>query len=194
VTRARAEPAAAAWSPRSFVERIGAALVAPGRAMAAADGAGADAAAGQGPPARTGGDVAVLVVLGFVAIHAPAVTAALWVALADSPGAGLTALAGVFSRAVGPQLLFLLCAGLIVTALAGSRRSVGRDYDLAFVAYVPLLVVEAAATLALALAGADGSETARRLVGVVAYGWAGAVLVVAVRCARRRLPRGTERP
>lgn len=169
-----------------FIERIGAALVAPRRALAAAD---TPAAAG-----KTGGDVAWLIALAFLATHTREVVLSVWLAGIEGILVGLSTLAGSLSRAVTMDLAFLFAAGIGLTVLAGRKRAVSRDLDLACVAFVPIAAVDVAATLLLRLLqmgpGAHGVaghlpaiDTA---VSVLAYGWALVVLGLAWQTARAR--------
>jgi thiol-disulfide isomerase/thioredoxin len=180
-------PGSRTWLPGRLVERIGAALVAPRRALAAAEAA---SGTGQGAAARTGSDVAWLIALSVVAASTREVLAALWLMLAGSVRDGLGVLMSIFSQAAAMDLAFVLAAGVGITLVAGRRRSLGRDLDLAFVAYVPIAFVRLAAELALAITGAPVTGPVQRTVALLAYGWAGAILVLGWRTARARAAPG----
>jgi thiol-disulfide isomerase/thioredoxin len=177
-------PGARTWLPQRLVERIGAALVAPRRALAAAEEASGNAQGGGA--ARTGSDVAWLIALSVVAASTREVLAALWLVAAGSVRDGIAVLMSILSRAAAMDLVFLLVAGVGITLLAGRRRSLGRDLDLAFVAYVPIAFVRLGAELLLASTGWPLTDTVRRTVGLLAYGWAGAILILGWRTARAR--------
>lgn len=172
------------WLPSRLVERLGAALVAPPRALAAAE-ASADADAGRAA-AKTGSDATLLIALGVVAASTREVVAALWLLAAGSVMDGLGLLVGILAQAAAMDLAFLFVAGLVITIAAGRKRSFGRDLDLAFVAYVPIAFVRLAAELGLALTGWPLTPAAKQAVAVLAYGWAGIVLVLGWRAARTR--------
>jgi peroxiredoxin len=172
------------WLPYRLIERIGAALVAPRHALVAAEAA-ANADAGRAA-AKTGSDAALLIGLSVVAASTREVLAALWLLAAGSVMDGLGLLVGILARAAAMDLAFLFVAGLVITILAGRKRSFGRDLDLAFVAYVPIAFVRLAAELGLALTGWPLTATAKQVVATLAYGWAGIVLVLAWRTARAR--------
>lgn len=172
------------WLPYRLVERIGAALVAPRHALVAAEAA-ANADAGRAS-ASTGSDATLLIGLSVVAASTREVLAALWLLAAGSVMDGLGLLVGILAQAAAMDLAFLFVAGLVITILAGRKRSFGRDLDLAFVAYVPIAFVRLTAELALALTGWPLTATAKQVVGGLAYGWAGIVLVLAWRAARAR--------
>lgn len=178
------KPGTRTWLPGSLVERIGAALVAPRRALAAADAASGDAQGGGA--ARTGSDVALLIALSVVAASTREVLAALWLVFAGSVTDGIGVLMSILSRAAAMDLVFLLVAGVAITLLAGRGRALGRDLDLAFVAYVPIAFVRLAAELGLALTGWPVTGVVQRSVALLAYGWAGAILLLACTTARAR--------
>lgn len=170
------------WLPRSFVERIGAAVAAPRRALAAAD---AEEAAG-----KTGGDVALLILISVLAVNTRAVVAAVWLAAVDGVRIAVSALMGTLTAALTTDLVFLFGAGVVVTVLAGKRRSIGRDFDLACVAFVPFVAVKLLAALVFSLAGWRLGGTPRDIVTVLAYGWGSIVVVLALLHARSRVLSG----
>jgi hypothetical protein len=160
----------------NVVDRLGAALVAPRQALAAAE---LPAAAGRAP-----GDLAVLVLAGFAATHILSLTRAGWMII-DGDGMGAVhALLGQISAAVRAPLMFVLAGGALVAVLAGKRRSIGTDFDLACVAAVPLgaiavLLELAARALPLAWWVNDAGV-------VLGCGWGAVILGLAVRQARAR--------
>lgn len=164
--------------PGGMIERIGAALVAPRRALVAAC---------RGPAAgKTGSDAAVLIALSIAASYTREVVAALWLVFADSVTAGLGVLLGVLSRGAAMDLAFLLVAGLLLTIVAGRRRAPGRDMDLGFVAYVPIAFMRLTAELLAAVTGMPLTGAVQQAVAIAAYGWAAVVLVLAWQTIRTR--------
>ena len=168
------------WLPVGFSERVGAALLAPTRALQAADH-------GQ---AKTGGDLAILILASTVATQLPEILSAAWIGYAEGAGVGTAALLGLLSAAVANEVTFLVMATLALTLAAGSRRSLGRDFDLTCVAVVPLVTVELLAGVGFAAAGASPQGMAAGAVGILAYGWAAVVLFFAWRQARARPSKG----
>lgn len=166
-----AEPAAS-----SFVQRIGAALVAPRAALAASD-----SERGQG---RAPGDLVLLLALGFAAQQTAAIVSAGWMALEGAVGAAVGVLVQLAGRDLAPPLLLLLASAAALAVLAGRRRRPGADFDLACVAFVPAVVVHIAAALVERL-GAGGAWL-RVGTSALAYGWAAAVLVLAWQQTRAR--------
>ncbi len=164
--------------PRSFVERIGAALVAPRAALAVADA--------PGSAGRTGNDAAVLLALYVCAVYTADLAVAGWMIGADSAMAGLGAFASMVGRAIGLDLVVIVGASLVTTLAAGRRRAMGRDVDLACVAYVPFVVVRLAGELVAFLAGVHATPAAATAILAPALVWAGVVVVLAVGVARGR--------
>jgi hypothetical protein len=162
----------------SFAERIGAALVAPRRALAAAD-----APDGAG---RAGTDAALLLLYTVLALHTRDVVVGAWLVGSEGVSVGLGALASLVGRSVGTDLVFLLAAGALVTVAAGRRRSLGRDFDLACVAYVPFVAVQVTAALVLGAAGAALPRGVTDAVVAAAFTWAGAIVALAIVHARTR--------
>jgi hypothetical protein len=147
------------------VDRLGAALVAPKKAFAEADG-------GRGGAT----DAAGLLALAFVSAELPIVVQAIWTALAAGLGAGLSLLLGRLLDFAGDALVVWGLSGLAITLAAGRKRSPSRDFDLAGVVFVPYLVVR----LVLQWVPAP-----RRLEDGVAVGAAALWVVLAVLHARR---------
>lgn len=160
-------------------DRIGAALVAPRRALAAADD---EAAAG-----RAGSDLAALIVLGFVAAHLRELVAAAWLGWSHGVGIGLGAFVNALSRAIATDVLVLFGAGLLLTLVAGRARAPGRDFDLTCVAFVPYVVVKLAATLVFLAADRAPGPIVEQVVWFGGLAWCGALLALAWRQARARL-------
>jgi hypothetical protein len=175
-----AEPGAAStgWRPGSFVERVGAALVAPRAALAEADEPHSAGTAGS--------DVAALIGLVFAATYTREIVIAVWLGAVESIRVGAQALAGTLARAVAWDLAVLFIAAFALTVTAGGKRAMGRDFDLACVAFIPLLTVRLGTELITRLGDIRLSEGMESAVGVLGYGWAAAVLVLAWGCARRR--------
>lgn len=157
-----------------FLERVGAALVAPRHALAIAD-------TGRGGA----GDLAILLALDFLATETRAIVAALWTIVVASPMAGLQALLAHMNSALGEDLVLWLGAGVLITVLAGGRRSPGRDFDLAAVAWVPFLAIHLVGSLALSL-GWHPAGWAIEALRVVALAWMGGLVILAILHARRR--------
>ena len=163
-----------------WMERLGAALVAPTRALAASE---TSAGAGRAPA-----DLAVLILAGFMATSLPRLVKAGWLVADGAAMDGVHLFLADLSGALMAPLLFVIVSGLAVTVLAGRRRSTAADFDLACVAAVPLAAIPAVVQLAYRIGAASpGLLTAANWAG---YAWGGALVALAVRQARRRRSRG----
>ncbi len=158
------------------VDRLGAALVAP---IAALEGAEKPS-----PPGRAPSDLAVLVLAGFAATHLIGITRAAWM-LVDGDGTGaIDTLLSQLSDAVRAPLVFVLGGGLLITLLAGKRRTPATDFDLACIAAVPLAASAVALQLLARLGvGSPGLDRAALALGCA---WGAVLVLFALRQARRR--------
>jgi thiol-disulfide isomerase/thioredoxin len=94
----------------------------------------------------------------------------------------------VLTRALTVDLGFLVVAAALLFAAAGKHRTLGRAFDLACVAALPLVFVDLTATTvvrAFELAVPSGAKLA--LTGA-SFAWAGALLVLALSPARSPAP------
>lgn len=160
----------------NVVDRLGAALASPVAALEAAEK--------PSPAGRAPGDLAILILAGFAATHLVSITRAGWM-LIDGDGTGaVDTLLTQLSEAVRAPLVFVLGGGLLVILLAGKRRSAAIDFDLACIAAVPLglvaVLIQLSARIGVIWPGLD------RVALAVGCLWGGAILLLALRQARRR--------
>jgi thiol-disulfide isomerase/thioredoxin len=158
--------------------RLGLIAVAPGRALALADD--------PDDAGRAGTDLFLLLVVTLIAVHLRRLVAATWLAAAIEPGLGARVAFGVIGGALTAPLAALLVAAAVIFALGGRRRALGRAFDLACVVVVPLLWVEAAATLVVRAADIALPTAASWGIAAAGYAWTGALVALAVRQARGR--------
>ncbi len=164
----------------SLAHRLGNALIAPYRALLAADGRLDASAAG-----RAGSDASLLIALSFAVAETQEIFTAIWLGIHESLLSGLSLLVHRLSDAVFADLAYLLTAGLVLTLLAG-RRDIGRDLDLACVAYVPVVTVRWTSELFFrALSWLPSTELSSGLL-FLGYGWGAAILVLAWHVAQSR--------
>jgi thiol-disulfide isomerase/thioredoxin len=149
-----------------LLARLGLVVASPRRAMAWYD-------RGHGA-ARPDSDLLWLMLLTVLLANARRVVAAGWLASID-PFAGLRAVASTLSQVLTVPLVFLLVAAPVIAAASRARRSLGRSFDLACVATMPLLVTEFIGPLALAV-----DVAAPRPLLALAFAWGGALAVLAV--------------
>jgi thiol-disulfide isomerase/thioredoxin len=162
------------------IARWGLALVQPRWALAIADD--------PRHVGRAGTDLLALFALVLVAVHLRALVGAGWLGAAVGLGVGGHALAMIASQTFTTDLAFLLVGAVIVFAAGGPRRALGRAFDLACVAVVPLVALEAIATgavRALALPSAPMLGVAITMAGTA---WSGTLLAFAL-MQMRRAPR-----
>ena len=161
---------------RHVIDRLGAALVAPVRAMARAD---SPRGAGRAPA-----DLGVLVLVGFTAANLLPLTRAGWLLVGGEGMSAVHVLLAHLSDWLRAPLACAVVSGVAVTLAAGRRRSIAADFDLGCVASVPLAAVALLGELA-ARAGVQPALAGRVALGAGA-GWSAALVVLAVRQTRRR--------
>ncbi len=159
----------------SFLDRVGQALVAPRRAMARVDADGGGAA-----------DALLLLLCKLVSVELPALVVAGWALVLGGAGQAMTLLAVRLRAALAMDVILMLAGGVLVTLFAGRRRSPGRDFDLACVAWTPVLIVDLAASLGANVLAARVPTWLRSGLWAVALLWMGALLGIAAMQARSR--------
>jgi thiol-disulfide isomerase/thioredoxin len=162
-------------APR-FVARLGLAVVSPRWALAVA---GDRRFAG-----RSGSDFIVAILLLLAATQLRGLIGAVWLGIAVNFGFGLRALMHVLTRALTVDLAFLVLGAIVVWAAAGAKRNLGRAFDLACVAALPLLFVDIGATDVVRLGELDVPDPISWVLVIAAWCWAGALLALALRPAR----------
>ncbi len=100
-------------------------------------------------------------------------------------GQGASSLVTALAHAIAIDLIGLFAASVLLTVVAGRKRSIGRDFDLACVAFIPYLAVKVVATIYFERTGTPPIWLARG-VRVAAAGWMFVVLVLAWKQARSR--------
>lgn len=160
-----------------FVARLGLAISQPRWALTiAADRANAG---------RSGSDLIAVLVLVIAATQLRGIATAVWLGSAVDPGFGIRALIPVLSGALTVKLGLLVVGALAVFALSGPRRSLGRAFDLACVAALPLVFVDLLATVAVRTAGiATVPPAVGWLLSGLSFGWMGALIALSLRPAR----------
>jgi hypothetical protein len=165
---------------RHVIDRLGAALVAPVRAMSRADSA---AGAGRAPA-----DLAVLVLVGFTAANLAPLVRVGWLLVDGEAMSAVHILLARLSDWLRAPLVCAVVAGVFITLTAGRRRALGADFDLACVACVPLAALVIPGEL-VARAGVHPALAGRAALAV-GLAWSAALVLVAVRQARRRAAKG----
>ncbi|HUH01992.1 MAG TPA: redoxin domain-containing protein [Kofleriaceae bacterium] len=127
-----------------------------------------------------------------MAAHLRELVAAGWLGWSNGLAVGVGAFVSAISRAIATDVLVLFGAALVLTVAAGRKRSLGRDMDLACVAFVPYMVVKAAAALILLAANRVPASWVELAVWAAGLAWCGVLLALAWRQASARPDRGGE--
>ena len=134
---------------------------------------------------RSGSDLIAAIGLLLVGTQLRGLATAAWLGSAVDPGFGMRAALRVLTGALTFNLVLLVLGALVVFALAGARRNLGRAFDLACVAALPLVFVALGADVVVRTAGLAEVPTAVRwLLSGVACGWMGTLIALATRPAR----------
>jgi thiol-disulfide isomerase/thioredoxin len=164
--------------------RLGLAIAHPRWALAVA--------ADRNHAGRSGSDLIAAIFLLLVATQLRGLATAVWLGGSVDLGLGMRAALRVLTggreegaSALTVDLCLLVLGALVVFALAGARRNLGRAFDLACVAALPLLFVDLGATV---MVRAADSANVPGAVGVLlsglSYGWMGTLIALAIRPAR----------
>jgi thiol-disulfide isomerase/thioredoxin len=139
---------------------------------------------------RSGSDLILAIVILLAGTQLRGLATAVWLGSEVSPGLGVRAAVRVLTGALTVDLGLLLLGAIAVFALAGPRRNLGRAFDLACVAALPLVFVDLGATVVVRTLGiaAVPGEVGWLLSGL-SYGWMGTLIALAIRPARIAPPR-----
>ncbi len=132
---------------------------------------------------RSGSDLLVALAILVAATSLHTVVGAVWLGAAVEPLLGMRGVVHVLTGA-----LTLAFAALVIVAAVlwgAGRRDLGRAFDLACVAIVPLVVVDLIARVAVQAAAVAVPGAAMWAVTAAAFAWTGAVVALAVPEARR---------
>lgn len=117
-----------------WIDRVGAALVAPKLALAASD-----TQAGRG---RASSDIALLLLIALIARETHLLVTAGWMLLDGEWAGAFTVLVTGAQKYLVVGVVLLLVGTVCLSLLAGRRRSMPDDFDLVCVTLVPLVVLE----------------------------------------------------
>jgi thiol-disulfide isomerase/thioredoxin len=175
-----------AGSDIGWLARIGLAIVHPRWALSIA---GDRRNAG-----RSGSDLLRAIGVLLLATQLRAVVAAVWLGGAVEWALGARALVNVLTRTLTVDLGFLVVGALLLWGAAGKRRDLGRAFDLACIAALPLVFVDLAASVFVRSFELPVPELVKWMLSGVAYAWTGTVLALAVPEARRTGGHGVSPP
>lgn len=162
-------------SEPSFLTRLGLALAAPRWALAIAGD--------RRNPGRSGNDLMRVIGLGLVAGYAHVLVVAAWLSISLGT-LELSVLASVLASALIAPMAALVLAAAALWLAAGKARNLGRAFDLACVAAVPLMLVLLVAAAASGMTSLAGARLWQLVVLGAAFGWFGAVIALALPVVR----------
>lgn len=163
-------------APAGWLTRIGLALAQPRWALAIA---GDRRQAG-----RSGTDLIALIAIVVIATQLRGLVAAGWLGAAVDIGLGLRATIGLLTRVLTLNLGFLVVGALVLWIAAGPKRNLGRAFDLACVAAVPLLAIDLLASTIVHAFELPVPPVAGWVLRGIAWSWAGALLALSWRPVR----------
>lgn len=163
-----------------FVERIGLALVRPKTALSLA---GDRRHAG-----RSGSDLLLAMIVLLLATQLRTLIAAGWLGVAVEVVLGVRAAVQVLSDTLVVVLGFLVVGAAAIFAAGGARRDLGRAFDFACVAVLPMLFVELVASVVVYAANLAVPRAAMWTLSLTSYAWTFVLVVLAVLEARRATP------
>ncbi len=169
-------PARASAVRMSMIARLGLAITHPRWALSIASD--------RKQAGRSGSDLIAVIGLLLLATQLRGLFGAAWLGSAVSAGLGMRAVMHVLSPALTIELGFLVLASLLLFGVAGSRRNLGRAFDLGCVATLPLVFVDLLATVIVRAAQIEPPAVAGIVLAGISYAWAGALVALAVRTAR----------
>jgi len=159
-----------------FLTRLGLAIVHPRWALVAA---GDRRHAG-----RSGSDLMGLIVLVLLATQLRGLFGAAWFGKALGLGFGLHAAIEVLTGSLTVTLGLLVVGAVVLWALAGARRDLGRAFDLACVAAIPILLIQLVATVIARTFELDVPIRVSWMLSIASFAMAGTYLALAWQTSR----------
>jgi thiol-disulfide isomerase/thioredoxin len=160
----------------SFWERLGLAIVHPRWALTVA--------ADRDHAGRSGSDLIAAIFLLLAATQLRGLASAVWLGSTAEPGLGMRLAMRVLTGALTVDLGLLVLGALVVFAFAGVRRNLGRAFDLACVAALPLVFVQLGATVVVQIADLTVPGAVSWLLSGISYGWMFWLIGLATRSAQ----------
>ncbi|CAN5524788.1 hypothetical protein BH11MYX1_BH11MYX1_34200 [soil metagenome] len=162
--------------PTTIVSRIGLAITKPRVAITMA---GDRTQAG-----RAGSDLLLAILVLVFATQLRWLVSAVWLGAAVAPALGARAVAHVLTRSLTLELGLLVASAGVIFLASGAKRELGRAFDLACVAALPLVIVHLVAQTVVGigeLAVPPGMSWAIELASIL---WMAALTVLAIPIAR----------
>lgn len=161
----------------TLIERIGAAIVRP---LAALGLAGDRRHAG-----RSGSDLLIAILVLLVATQLRAFVTAVWLGVAVDGTLGVRALVQTLSDSLVVDLGFLVVGAAVIYIASGAKRDLGRAFDFACVAALPLLFVDLFASVVVYAGDLTVPRSVMWLLSLASYAWTAVLIVLACIVARR---------
>ena len=156
----------------TFLGRLGLAITSPRRALAVASD--------RAHAGRSGSDLIAVIGLLLLATQLRGLVAAGWLGTSVSPGLGFRGLMHVLTRSLTIDLGFLVVSAIVLFAAGGVKRNLGRAFDLACVAALPLVFVDLTATVVVRIADLEVPREVGIALAVASYFWAGGLVTLGV--------------
>ncbi|MBA3539484.1 MAG: TlpA family protein disulfide reductase [Deltaproteobacteria bacterium] len=134
---------------------------------------------------RSGSDLLVMIVLLLAATELRWLYKAAWLGGAVDVSVGIRAAVHVLTRVLTVDLGFIAVGAFLLFALGGAKRELGRAFDLACVAALPLLFVDLLATTIVHVAGLEVPNVVMWILAGSSYAWCGALVALAIGPMRR---------
>lgn len=160
----------------TFLGRLGLAIVRPRAAFALA--------ADRDHAGRPGSDLLTLILMVLVATQLRGIVGAIWLGSAVSGGLGMQAIVRVLTDALVVDLGFLVISAVVIWAASGAKREIGRAFDVACVAVLPLVLVDLIASVIVTAMSVHVPHGVMIALSIVAYTWTAVWVVLAVLEAR----------
>ncbi|HEX4451169.1 MAG TPA: TlpA disulfide reductase family protein [Kofleriaceae bacterium] len=129
---------------------------------------------------RSGSDLLAAIAIMLVATELRWMVQAGWLAVSLDAGLGARALVHVLAGTLAIDLGLLVVAAGAIAFGGGNLRELGRAFDLACVAVLPLVIVDLAAGVASSIAQAAPPDAARWIILAISYGWTAWLVWIAI--------------
>ncbi|HEY1549512.1 MAG TPA: TlpA disulfide reductase family protein [Kofleriaceae bacterium] len=129
---------------------------------------------------RSGSDLLAAIAILIVATQLRWILQAGWLGVSVDAGLGARALVHVLAGTLAIDLGLLVVAAAAIAFGGGNLRELGRAFDLACVAVLPLVIVDLAAGVASSIAKAAPPDAARWVILAISYGWTAWLVWIAI--------------
>jgi thiol-disulfide isomerase/thioredoxin len=170
----------------SLLSRLGLAIVRPRTALAFAGD--------RRNPGQSGSDLLAFILILLVATQLRGIVGGIWLGTAVEGSLGLRAVVRILTDTLVVDLGFLVLGAIVIFAVGGGKREIGRSFDLACVAVLPLLFVDLAASAVLTAFDVELLRPATVVLSLVAYLWTAVLVALAVIETRSRRAIDSEIP